>query len=522
MNLSIELLAAAFLQTHPEAEVRQPFSGFDISGIRLLPDNASTCVEEFLYVTDGAGLRRKWKVGSENISPSLHIICFLRAGDWLPLPGVMQIVSDLELAEALNALQNTFSEFADWKRELELSILRTPEPQVLLNLTDPVLHCPVLVYDPALKVLAWSRTLPEGFEDPIFNTAVREGYLDATSFRFLEGNNYISKVKQNAFLDLEADEYQQHALCAGTVSVDREIAAFCVMLYDSGVTRAYAKGIYLIFCSCLKELLELQSTASQRTRGTVDFFLMDLLDNASLSVEQIRDRLTLTGFFFDGSYVVLTLHSSIPQKSLEAYFINYLRLNLYRCQIFAYRQSIVILCPISAQAVNNYRQHLKTVFTPLLAEQQDKHPRLYVSRPFDRIELFPAAYAQAEHTAALSDEMDGSLFHYYEDWWISDLFAENGTREQLYCYCEPFLMELVKKSTPRAELELKILYEYLYHDRKLTYIAKKLNMHRNNVIYHIHQIEAKYHMDLDDPAFRLKLRISMELLRFHKLLPCDP
>ena len=82
---------------------------------------------------------------------------------------------------------------------------------MLLDLTDPLLGCPVLVYDPALKVLAWSRVLPERFEDPIFTAAVREGYLDSASFRFLSGNNYIAEVKKRGFLEVEADEYQRHA-----------------------------------------------------------------------------------------------------------------------------------------------------------------------------------------------------------------------------------------------------------------------------------------------------------------------
>ena len=326
MRLSVELLTAAFLQTNAVHEIYQPFRGFEISGVRLLPEDISACGDGFLYVTDEAGIRMHQKDGQgENLFSGRHIVCFLRGKGWLPIRGMMQSASAMGLAEALNALQSIFSCFSDWKQQLEVAMLKSAEPQQLLNLTDPVLRCPVLVYDPALKVLAWSRTKPEGFDDPIFSSAVQEGYLGRDSFRFLEGNQYISKVKKNQLLDLEADEYQQHAICANTVSLGDEIAAFCVMLYDPGVSRAYAKGVFTIFCTFFKELLKLQSVSFQQTRSSFDFLLMDLLENPGLPPEQIQDRLMLTGFSFEGSYVVLTLHSEVAEQSLEAYFINFLR-----------------------------------------------------------------------------------------------------------------------------------------------------------------------------------------------------
>ena len=71
---------------------------------------------------------------------------------------------------------------------------------------------------------------------------------------------------------------------------------------------------------------------------------------------------------------------------------------------------------------------------------------------------------------------------------------------------------MLHSGTKKSRQQLEILYEYLRCDRKLTDVAHKLGMHRNNVIYHIKQIEEKWHLNLDNPDARLQLLISFEII----------
>lgn len=58
------------------------------------------------------------------------------------------------------------------------------------------------------------------------------------------------------------------------------------------------------------------------------------------------------------------------------------------------------------------------------------------------------------------------------------------------------------------------------NERKLTETAQALNMHRNNVHYHITQLEKKYGFQLDDPEARFKLLLSFRLIRHPSLCTC--
>lgn len=64
--------------------------------------------------------------------------------------------------------------------------------------------------------------------------------------------------------------------------------------------------------------------------------------------------------------------------------------------------------------------------------------------------------------------------------------------------------------------DLKVLYRFLFNERKATPTAEQLHMHRNNVLYRIGSIEKRYHLDLNDfftrqyllACFRIKINGS--------------
>ncbi len=175
---------------------------------------------------------------------------------------------------------------------------------------------------------------------------------------------------------------------------------------------------------------------------------------------------------------------------------------------------------------------------PILENSINNNLLVFISRPFTNIGRFTAAYSQAESIPAIFDTYtndeslvpikkvwdntclnngnSGNGYYFYADYSLSDLFIKNNVRSPIYNYCVPFLLELVEADTKKSRQSLEILYEYLKNDRKLTVVAEKLDMHRNNVLYHVQQISENYDVDLDDYETRLKLLLSFELLKLVK------
>ncbi len=277
----------------------------------------------------------------------------------------------------------------------------------------------------------------------------------------------------------------------------------------------YTEQIFRIFCDSVQSLLEKQHVDFLRNRSVTDYFLMDLLENPNTPKKQIQERLVYNDLDYEGNFIVITIHSDIRRKPSENYFIQILRNNMINCRIFPYKQRIVILYHLPKFREADYKNYLTSQLTPILKDFSGKKLNLFFSRPFTTIGQFAAAYTQAENVCRILRGNPKQMFSFYEDYWIKDLFLMNRSDELPFSYCEPALLDLKKSGTKKSRQQLQILYEYLNCDRKLTEVANKLGMHRNNVLYHIKQMEEIYKLNLDDPQTRLKLLLSFELLQYN-------
>lgn len=210
-------------------------------------------------------------------------------------------------------------------------------------------------------------------------------------------------------------------------------------------------------------------------------------------------------------------------------------------RVFQYKDVIVVLYHLPKSTETSYREYLAGQLHPVFRSFANIHMQVYVSKPFYTIADFSDAYRQAENTCqivaaapdpmkskefsqkntglpfASSDTLAGLIF-FFEDYWIQDLIFQNPVKKKSLFYCEPCLIEMLKTDTKKSRQQLRILYEYLNCDRNFTDVAKKLSMHRNNIIYHIKNLEEAYHLNLDDAEVRLKLLLSFELLKAEALL----
>ena len=86
---------------------------------------------------------------------------------------------------------------------------------------------------------------------------------------------------------------------------------------------------------------------------------------------------------------------------------------------------------------------------------------------------------------------------------------------------DPILSSLVSTEAVRLrEYDLKnntvffeTYYLFLLHERNLVRTARVLNIHRNTLVYRIEKIREMISIDEDDPAKRMHMLLSMDLLR---------
>lgn len=503
-----------------------------LNGIRLFPKLTKKLSSDYLYVADSLTAAELKKLPAE-----LPIICFSAYDSaneaFATFTNVIWLDTALDFADAFNLLQECYNDFIEWGKKLDFAVFKNASFQEVLDIAESMLDALVLIYDPALKLLAYTKKY-ENLDNKIFQSARKNGYMELDTFKYFEENKVFEELNESGTASGPADSFRDHMDNLKTININNELAVYCVLLYTSDFPKTFVNALYQVLCDTIYTLLSKQHSTFKKDRSVTDYFLMDLLDNPDTPAETIQERLYYNDLDFEGNYVLMTIHSDIQKKSSEKYFIQLLRNNLINCRIFSYKQSIVILYHLPQSEQKKYKRHIVGQMQPLLENVINNNITVFVSRPFKNIGYFSAAYMQAEsipvifHTYFTDQKMplvkyqpDKNIescdhtegYYFYENYCIADLFLQNGARDPIYNYCEPFLLDLACSSTKKSRQLLEILYEYLKSDRKLTVVAEKLDMHRNNVLYHIQQISENYRVDFDNYETRLKLMLSFELLK---------
>ena len=532
MKITLEMVLTKFFAEFNKAKLLTSVSDTQmqhaLQGIQLLPRHMHNLSADYLYVTDQFYYSDKIQktlasqfsgTASDNkkdADVSMIVLCESVPNNDTSCPNIIFIQTDLELAEGFNALQKVYADFIEWGRQLDFAIFRNADFQEFIDISEEMIACPILIYDPALKLLAYSRMYP-GLEDRIFQSAITNGYLDLETVKYFEKDKIFAQMDHTGSAVGEPDNFRMHADFARAINVRNELAVYCILLYTSEHPRSYIDQIYQIFCNSIEHLLEKQHSDFLKNRSVTDYFLMDLLDNPQTPVAQIQERIYYNDLDYEGNFIVICLHSDIKQKASENYFIQFLRNNMINCRIFAYHRNIVILYHLPKFREMDYRDYLRNQFSRILKDFSDQRITLCFSKPFTTIGQFAEAYQQAEnlHRIKLSGKKD--LYCFYEDHWLKNLIDSTPQTDKTFSFCEPCLLQMLHADTKKSRQQLEILYEYLRCDRKLTDVANKLGMHRNNVIYHVNRMEEDFHLDLDDPDVRLRFLISFEVLKYSKL-----
>ena len=75
-------------------------------------------------------------------------------------------------------------------------------------------------------------------------------------------------------------------------------------------------------------------------------------------------------------------------------------------------------------------------------------------------------------------------------------------------YAGAILDEMAEQDKTSKTNNYEFLNAYLVHERRLTVVAEKLHMHRNNVSYRINRIEKQFGIDTNDPKLRQDLLLA--------------
>ena len=323
MKITLEMVLTRFFSEHKEANLFSKIADSQMShallGIQLLPRRMENLSADYLYVTDQFYYSAEISKSPHPARPDAVYppdiagtnISFIIFGSMEPdaanlCQNAIFIQTDMELADGFNALQKVYADFVEWGRQLDFAIFRNADFQEFIDISEEMIACPILVYDPALKLLAYSRMYP-GLDDRIFQTAIANGYLDLETVKYFEKERIFAQMDHTGSAVGEPDNFRMHADFARAINIRNELAVYCILLYTSEYPRSYINELYQIFCNSIEHLLEKQHADFLKNRSVTDYFLMDLLDNPDTPQEQIKERIYYNDLDYEGNYIVICL-----------------------------------------------------------------------------------------------------------------------------------------------------------------------------------------------------------------------
>ncbi|MDR1422459.1 MAG: helix-turn-helix domain-containing protein [Coriobacteriales bacterium] len=477
----------------------------------------------FLYLTDDPDIPEQHS--SKRLS-------FLYVGDYgQPTPPAASAVvfTNIGLLEVLRLLQDVFLTYGTWERTMDASIIADEGLQKLFDLSTRFLRNNVIVCDPALKLLAYTKDIP--CDDPITTNLIRSGYHTKENIQlFRRYRRPEVWERQSGLVINDSKAYCKYTTAVYSFKANRTFSLVIVMMCNVVEPEEYLLDTFMLFLNRVGHYAKRDFLSDPKTSPAKDVFLIDLIENRIRGEEVIKDRSQLLGIPYEGRFCLYYMDTSqlhIPRGRL----LSDIALRVNEVHVLSLGDALIAICfncgkkrqlacdrSLHPTATGSVASRINEV----LVENEISGGR---SIGYPNLGSLCCTFLQAREAAAMSSGMTPSPFHrpdtrfrniidfdeYYLDFLIGRgvIEGEDLLRKTQW---DAILSEIWRYDEKNRTNNYWFLYHYLLCERRPTEVADVLHMHRNNVKYRIERIEEEFGIDTSDPILRFNLLLAYRIL----------
>jgi hypothetical protein len=424
---------------------------------------------------------------------------------------------NIAFSELFARIQKKFFEIMSWVFRMHELHSREGSIQKVLDLSAPIIGNHIAISDSAMMLMACTSAID--CDDPISRRLMQYGYHPEET---------VQQFRKHDLFRLweTADTVYVDDSCAVAKYVTvHKIFRFGNMYFAHVVmscnNRPLTKGLMDLFQMML-DVLAVYIQREWETRDAMsnvyDGFLTDLLDGS------LTDPAQFVGIAGDGCFMlfqfVTTDYAALSVVHISKEFSE----RFPRMKFTRYQKRLVAVMP--------FRER-DAAFEDLCRELEqfaEKHDALCgVSLPFTGIARIITAYRQSTLALSCADRFRGKKSFlnmdalapeeptrlFFFERYYAYLLLESDRAEELWYTSEDHDTQytLYRHGQRHKSGYLELLSVFLSCERNATQTAAALNMHRNNVTYHIGRIQEMTGLNLDDPSVRFRLLTAFYLLR---------
>jgi len=523
LSIILDVLESYRQEIHISPEDKLSFS-------RCLPlaDNVLDMTSDCIYV---GGLAKALALRGTN--SNISCICLRdRVKDEAEtddaLDGLIIINENITQNTLLMQVQNRFFTIFDWIHRMHETMIHDGSMQDIVDLCVPVIDNCIMISDSSLMLMAYSQYIP--CDDPIFTALVKYGYHSEESIqKFREHDLFkLWETAEGIYID-DTKETATYTALNKIFRFHNVYFAHAVLMCNRKPPTPGMVDLFQLFLDALAVYIERAWEAKGACNHIYDTFLTDLIEGSVSSKKVIEERSQYVGIPLTGNFCLFQIISNdSANMSIGKMLLEFSDM-FPRFKFIRYQQRIV--------AIHNFYPHddlneqLKSICSSMETFLEKYDALCGVSLYFSSLDEAPFSFRQS--TLALkyidrlngtginrlmppSDKKDTRINHFSRSY-IFCLLGEYEGNAELWFHSEyhQMLEKLHDYDIRHKSNTIQLLKLYLGFERSATETGVALNMHRNNVLYHISRIEEMLGIDFDDPSVRFMMLVSFVLLELY-------
>ena len=417
----------------------------------------------------------------------------------------MVVEENTDMFSLSNLVNSVYDLFDEWEQKLHEILSTTADIKAMVDASEAVFDCPLIVLDKNFKFLAVSKSMPEGSDATLWTP-------DAKDNVSLEG---FSVAMENTQIDMSSREpYMMNvihpSLCANLFGKEQYIGS--LTLSYMGRKERNSDVILLKTLARMMEdaILKLPSMKEEDRQNVLREALSDLLQGLPCNQNQLQK---LNEYDNDPSYICIKF--VLPNKLKKApqeYICGLIESSLSNSIVLHYESSILAFAN-----VNEHPNGAEKLHRELQRFLASTHMKAGISYRFSTLTSARTYYRQAciavEHMEVLNPELN---MYSFEDCALSYLIIHSTGEFPLDNLLPDGLKRLIEMDSNSKTDYIQTLRAYLDNNMNISKSAQALYLHRSSFLDRLQRIQNVLNLNMHDPDVRLEIEILLKAMKMHE------
>ena len=493
--------------------VRTVADNLQFCDFRLFIDSAPLADSDVLFL---CGTRADVK---KAVDAGRHALYVNTSDDKPDKRAVLSILQGESILIVFNTLLDIVHRFAEWERAMDAVRFGGGSLQDLIDVSSSFLQNNVVILDPALKLLAYTKDVP--CDDPITVELITHGYhTEENISKFKLHKRFSPWAEQKGFIINDSHEICKYVTVVKSFKTKSSFSIIIVMMCNERTPEAYLLDVYDLFASRVEFYARRDYPDDKPSGNAVDTFLKDLFLNGPFDEQIIQERGKLAGIPFEARFCLFYIKESGSASVPAQRLLSDVSRLVAPAKTALVDNAVVVLCfncrndRCALHCASNSCPLGRTSLSSRLNDMMMRYDLVCGrSSKFTRLDSAPIAYRQARTACNIGwkKTMRHDRLGIRHNWSritsfdssIVDFLVESAERDGVELvgstYAGYVLESMLRQDEAAKTDNYTFLYEYLMGERRASVVAERMHMHRNNVKYRIDRIENQFGIDTSDP-----------------------